>query len=362
MEIARRQRCLSAAMRCGIAPLPILRIALRAACGRPSPSGRLSLRGGGKAFSAGAARPLGAGASRPSLDVVAPTAHDSVHAGDDRSHAPPVTAPGFAADKRPDCQQVCIGLVVTPGGPPLAHEVFAGNRADATDAHQRTVGVAGVHRCHARAAGADDGVADAPAILGAAEPDAGTEGAVGGTVQDLGIDEKIVAHAVGASAVLERLVGGKIIEAGRDAEAAGAGLDEVEILENEPVAIIGHDQGPVMRVDFETQLEAVGGWVPEGVHEIEGGSLTRITKHTGALPDRRIEAGECDAFGGLVIAAADIDGVAGLNGGGGLGERGPGFLEGAGGGIIACRGDEIGLAGDRAVLDCGCLKMDRSAP
>jgi len=39
---------------------------------------------------------------------------------------------GYSRDSRPDCKQVCIGLVVTPDGLPLAYEVFAGNRADVT--------------------------------------------------------------------------------------------------------------------------------------------------------------------------------------------------------------------------------------
>ncbi|MEM7396091.1 MAG: IS1634 family transposase, partial [Verrucomicrobiota bacterium] len=38
----------------------------------------------------------------------------------------------YSRDQRPDCKQVCIGLVVTPEGLPLAYEVFAGNRADVT--------------------------------------------------------------------------------------------------------------------------------------------------------------------------------------------------------------------------------------
>lgn len=41
-------------------------------------------------------------------------------------------ARGYSRDNRPDCQQVCIGLVVSPEGLPLAYEVFAGNRADVT--------------------------------------------------------------------------------------------------------------------------------------------------------------------------------------------------------------------------------------
>ena len=39
---------------------------------------------------------------------------------------------GYSRDHRPDCKQVCIGLVVTPDGFPLAYEVFAGNTADVT--------------------------------------------------------------------------------------------------------------------------------------------------------------------------------------------------------------------------------------
>ena len=40
---------------------------------------------------------------------------------------------GYSRDKRPDCKQVCIGLVVTPdGGLPIGYEVFDGNRADVT--------------------------------------------------------------------------------------------------------------------------------------------------------------------------------------------------------------------------------------
>lgn len=39
---------------------------------------------------------------------------------------------GYSRDSRPDCVQVCIGLVVTPEGLPLAYEVFDGNRSDVT--------------------------------------------------------------------------------------------------------------------------------------------------------------------------------------------------------------------------------------
>lgn len=39
---------------------------------------------------------------------------------------------GYSRDKRSDCKQVCIGLVVTREGIPLGYEVFAGNRNDVT--------------------------------------------------------------------------------------------------------------------------------------------------------------------------------------------------------------------------------------
>lgn len=41
-------------------------------------------------------------------------------------------ARGYSRDRRSDCPQVCIGLVVTPEGLPLAYEVFKGNRVDVT--------------------------------------------------------------------------------------------------------------------------------------------------------------------------------------------------------------------------------------
>ena len=43
-----------------------------------------------------------------------------------------LAARGYSRDHRPDCKQVCIGLVVTREGYPLGYEVFAGNRADVT--------------------------------------------------------------------------------------------------------------------------------------------------------------------------------------------------------------------------------------
>jgi transposase len=43
--------------------------------------------------------------------------------GDKRRH-------GYSRDKRPDCPQVVIALVVTPDGLPLAYEMLPGNTAD----------------------------------------------------------------------------------------------------------------------------------------------------------------------------------------------------------------------------------------
>jgi len=45
--------------------------------------------------------------------------------GDKRQH-------GYSRDKRPDCVQVVIALIVTPEGFPLAYEVLAGNTSDKT--------------------------------------------------------------------------------------------------------------------------------------------------------------------------------------------------------------------------------------
>jgi transposase len=39
---------------------------------------------------------------------------------------------GYSRDKRSDCKQVCIALVVSRGGMPLGYEWFAGNKADVT--------------------------------------------------------------------------------------------------------------------------------------------------------------------------------------------------------------------------------------
>jgi transposase len=39
---------------------------------------------------------------------------------------------GYSLDQRPDCKQVCLGLVVTMEGFPSGYEVFDGNRTDVT--------------------------------------------------------------------------------------------------------------------------------------------------------------------------------------------------------------------------------------
>lgn len=42
----------------------------------------------------------------------------------------PMAQRGYSRDKRPDCKQICIGLVVSKCGMPLGYEVFEGNRHD----------------------------------------------------------------------------------------------------------------------------------------------------------------------------------------------------------------------------------------
>lgn len=44
----------------------------------------------------------------------------------------PLAQRGYSRDKRGDCKQVCIALVVSKCGMPLGYEVFAGNRRDVT--------------------------------------------------------------------------------------------------------------------------------------------------------------------------------------------------------------------------------------
>ncbi|MGH8308890.1 MAG: IS1634 family transposase [Steroidobacteraceae bacterium] len=49
-----------------------------------------------------------------------------------RAAANPLAQRGHSRDHRPDCKQVCVGLVVTREGVPLGYEIFAGNRTDVT--------------------------------------------------------------------------------------------------------------------------------------------------------------------------------------------------------------------------------------
>jgi len=48
------------------------------------------------------------------------------------ANANPKAQRGYSRDKRSDCKQVCIGLVVSKCGMPLGYEVFDGNRTDVT--------------------------------------------------------------------------------------------------------------------------------------------------------------------------------------------------------------------------------------
>jgi transposase len=50
--------------------------------------------------------------------------------------ANPLAQRGYSRDHRPDCKQICLALVVTREGLPLAYEVFAGQTADGTTVEQ----------------------------------------------------------------------------------------------------------------------------------------------------------------------------------------------------------------------------------
>jgi hypothetical protein len=47
-----------------------------------------------------------------------------------------LAAYGYSRDKRPDCKQICIALVVSRCGMPLGYEIFAGNTTDSTTVQQ----------------------------------------------------------------------------------------------------------------------------------------------------------------------------------------------------------------------------------
>jgi hypothetical protein len=53
-----------------------------------------------------------------------------------KAEANPLAQRGYSRDQRPDCKQVCIGLVVSRCGMPLGYEVFAGNTTDVTTVEQ----------------------------------------------------------------------------------------------------------------------------------------------------------------------------------------------------------------------------------
>jgi hypothetical protein len=48
----------------------------------------------------------------------------------------PLARRGYSRDRRPDCLQILVALVVTRAGLPLGYEVFPGNRGDATTVQQ----------------------------------------------------------------------------------------------------------------------------------------------------------------------------------------------------------------------------------
>jgi len=53
----------------------------------------------------------------------------------------PMAKRGYSRDSRPDCAQVCIALIVTPGGMPVGYEVFDGNTNDARTVQEMVTAV-----------------------------------------------------------------------------------------------------------------------------------------------------------------------------------------------------------------------------
>ncbi len=51
----------------------------------------------------------------------------------------PMAKRGYSRDHRPDCKQVCIGLVVTRQGLPIGYQVFDGNRNDVSTVEEIVV-------------------------------------------------------------------------------------------------------------------------------------------------------------------------------------------------------------------------------
>jgi len=64
--------------------------------------------------------------------------------------ANPLAQRGYSRDSRPDCLQVCIGLVVTTDGIPLGYEVFAGNRNDSTTVEEIVEAIVGTPKAMLR--------------------------------------------------------------------------------------------------------------------------------------------------------------------------------------------------------------------
>lgn len=71
---------------------------------------------------------------------------------------------GYSRDHRPDCKQVCIGLVVTRDGMPLGYEVFAGNRTDVTTVEEMVGKIEGNYGRARRVWVMDRGMAGADTI------------------------------------------------------------------------------------------------------------------------------------------------------------------------------------------------------
>ena len=57
----------------------------------------------------------------------------------------PMAQRGYSRDRRPDCLQVCIGLVVTTDGIPLGYEVFDGNTNDSATVEQIVLAIEKKH-------------------------------------------------------------------------------------------------------------------------------------------------------------------------------------------------------------------------
>ncbi len=73
--------------------------------------------------------------------------------------ANPQAKRGHSRDKRPDCLQVCIALLVTREGLPIGYEVFAGNRNDMTTLEEIVEGMERKHGAIGRVWVVDRGIA-----------------------------------------------------------------------------------------------------------------------------------------------------------------------------------------------------------